>query len=454
MAETPKGIHVIGVDVENVHRLKVAHVRLLPGGGLVKVTGRNGAGKTSLLRAIRSALGGAGEVLPAAIKEDSEEGTGHVRIQLSNGFSVARSFTPANPKGYLKVIGPDGGEHKQGRLNEWLGEHHDFDVLAFFDLDPARQREILLGLSSEPGLSEKLDNVRARHAELYSERTPHIAEQRRARAVPKPEGERPEPTDVSGEMARLRELQAAERDRQDAFRHVQRVNHELDGALTKEAVARDRVKKLEEDLRAARVALQDRQNERKLAESAVKAAAEEAEAMPDPADEIEAVQERISRADRVHAALRPWQAWDEAQASLEEETDTIARITAAMEELRAEERRLLAESGMPVDGLSFDPESGEPLLNGRPLAVASGAERIRMAVSVAVAANPELRVCLVDEANDLDLDALEELKRLGEEHDFQVWACRIGLEGPGEVLIEDGEARSEGVEEAVAEAAS
>ncbi len=39
-------------------------------------------------------------------------------------------------------------------------------------------------------------------------------------------------------------------------------------------------------------------------------------------------------------------------------------------------------------------------------------------------------------------EALEALRALAEEHDFQIWACRIGIEGPGEVVIEDGEARS------------
>jgi len=48
--------------------------------------------------------------------------------------------------------------------------------------------------------------------------------------------------------------------------------------------------------------------------------------------------------------------------------------------------------------------------------------------------------------NDIDLDGLEELDRLAKAHGMQVWAARIGLEGPGEIVVEDGEARSHGAD--------
>ena len=56
------GIHVVGIEVENLHRIRVALVKLLPGGGLVRVTGKNRSGKTSLLTTIKEAFGGAGAV--------------------------------------------------------------------------------------------------------------------------------------------------------------------------------------------------------------------------------------------------------------------------------------------------------------------------------------------------------------------------------------------------------
>jgi len=72
------------------------------------------------------------------------------------------------------------------------------------------------------------------------------------------------------------------------------------------------------------------------------------------------------------------------------------------------------------------------------------AGKFQMAVDVAIAANPDLRVCLVDEANDMDLETLDALRQRAEEHGFQVWCCRIGIEGAGEIVVEDGEARGTG----------
>lgn len=51
-----------------------------------------------------------------------------------------------------------------------------------------------------------------------------------------------------------------------------------------------------------------------------------------------------------------------------------------------------------------------------------------------------MRVCLLDEANNLDLPSMERLDELAKKHRFQIWAVRIGIEGPGEVVVEDGEA--------------
>ena len=92
MSET-NGIHLVRVQAESLHRLRFAQVELDPQGQLVRVTGKNGAGKSSLLRVIREGLGGAGEVLPEAINDESEDGTGSLRLELSNGYTIERRFT-------------------------------------------------------------------------------------------------------------------------------------------------------------------------------------------------------------------------------------------------------------------------------------------------------------------------------------------------------------------------
>lgn len=434
------GITVVGVEVSNFHRLRFARVEYVPGKGLVRVTGKNGSGKTSLLRSLKAALGGAGEVLgEAVVNEDSEDGTGSVRLSLSNGFTVERRFTEANPKGYLDVVGPDGGKHGQGKLNEWLGSL-SFDPLSFFDLRPERQNEILLSLG-DPSLPAQLEELRARREEVREERTPWIIRKRSAMKVEQPVGERPEPISTRDELARMGELQRAESERRRAGERVEELRREQARNEAVQSRIRRRIEELREELKAVEGDLAKSVAEGEQMEQSIAEATATWQKLPDPTEEIEAVKARIAAAEDVERALRPWEAWDRAQSEVEQARTKEAELNAELEEFDRRERELVASAGLPIDGLTFT-EDG-PQLNGRPLSVASGAERIRLAVGVALAANPELRIALVDEANDIDPEGLEELDALAKDHGYQVWACRIGLEGPGEVVVEDGEAVSE-----------
>lgn len=479
-------IHVVGVEVRNFHRLEVAQVEHVPGQGLVRVTGLNRQGKTSLLKAVAACLGGAAEVRRSPVRVHAvevpgeepmgiEEGGSITRLHLSNGFRLTRTYTEAMPKGYLVVQGPDGGRHGQAKLDGWLGPLA-FDPLGFYGLKADRQREVLLAMGTDPDLPAKLEANRAARAAVYEERTPWIAQQRAAVRITQPPGERPTPVDTRAELARMGELQALERQRSDLLReHDREVEVARRRADDKRREAASMVEgahadldELNEDLRVHRERVADL--ERRLAEQrdavalvgqrvqeqeqVVVRLTQELEQLPEP-DEVplppppmlpadptaamDAVRRRLEEAEAVQEALKPWQRWDEAKASRDEAFAHVERLTAQHEALVQQERDLVAAAGIPVPGLTFG-EGGEPLLNGLPLEVASGAERIQLAVQVAIQADPQLRIALVDEANDMDLESLAELDRLARAHDFQVWACRLGLEGAGEVVVHDGEA--------------
>ena len=112
-------VHIVSIEVSNFRRLTAAEVKIIPGKGLVRVTGPNASGKTSLLKAIAGALGGGGEIHKESLREGAKAGL--VSLKLSNGFTIERQFTEKNPKGYLKVTGPDDGRHAQGKLTGWIG---------------------------------------------------------------------------------------------------------------------------------------------------------------------------------------------------------------------------------------------------------------------------------------------------------------------------------------------
>lgn len=442
MNGTKERATILQMDVEDVQGIRVAHLERIPGRGLVKVTGKNGAGKSSLLKAIRGAMGGKAEVHERVVNDASEDGKASVEIVLSNGWRLVRRHTEANPKGSLTVEGPDGGKHGQTRLNEMLGPL-SFDPLAFFGLKPERQREILLSLGTDPDLPGKLDGIRADRSALEEERRPFNSELQRIQRTEKPEGARPEPVDVSTETKRLQELQAAQREHQDIHRAVARAQDGVGAAQASVDQAEARIRKLEEELAAARTQRDEQVRLREEAKARLRDAQATADASTDPTPDIEAIMARLDQASAVERALEPWKEWDRAQARVKEVKVQSEALTIRIDALKEQEQELMASAALPVPGLTFD-DAGEPMLNNRPLALASGGERIRCAVAVAIAADSDVGICLIDEANDLDPEGLEELDRLGHEHGFQIWSCRIGLEGPGDVVVADGHASTPG----------
>lgn len=417
-------IHIVGVEVSNFRRLRVAQVRLDREEGLVRVTGKNAAGKTSLLRAIQGVLGGAKAVPEGAIHDG--EAAGNAKLLLSNGYTVERRFTHAAPKGYLTITSADGGKYGQAKLDEWLGAL-SFDPLAFMSLPIARQKEILLGLGKDPDLAAKLEELDEKRKRLYDERTPFISQKRHYNAVPKPEHPRPEPIDTMTEMNRLRELEEVAAALQTQKHKIERYENEL--------------RRIDDEIADLEGRIADLKLRREQGTAALQAAQDAYDESEDPTTEIEAIKGRLAEAARINARLQPWLEYETAQGMVEEAADWERRLTEQIKAVDEEKNRLLAEAAIPVEGLTFA-EDGTPLYAGRPLEDASGAERITLAVQVALATSPALRVCLLDEANDLDLDSLQALDALAREHGFQIWAVRIGLEGDGEVVVDDGEART------------
>ncbi len=439
MSKNP--IRIISLVVENLYRLTAAHVTLDPKGGLVVVTGKNKQGKTSLLRSIAGLLGGAKYVAEDPVNTGSESGSGRAAIELDNGFHIERQCTPSNPKGKLVVVGPDGTRGSQSTLNDWLGELA-FDPMAFFGLSLERQTEILLSLGKDPKLPAKLEKLTTKRAQLYDDRIPSNRRLQRAQRHTPPEGERPEPVDVSAEMEQLKTLQ-----KQQAERNMEsRAAVAMQLSAEQRQVARDQAITDARDLEAQLVtktllveALQIEAEE--LGAKAVKMHAA-AEKMPNPTEEIEAVQGRISLADVMQEALEPWHEHDRAQVERKEAEEEAEALTVQIQKVDKKKADLLKAAGIEIPGLSFDVD-GAAILNNQPLELASHREQAIMAARVAVMADPELRACLIDEANSLDAEGLREMAELAEAEDFQIIIVRIEPTTMGQLIaVEDGVAQN------------
>lgn len=431
------GIRIVSLRAENYRRLKLAAVRIDAEAGLVPVVGYNGAGKSSLLRIVTDTLMGTREIDGTPIREGAE--TAMSGVDLSNGWSVERVYSEQYPKGKLTVVGVDGGKQNQTRLSELLGGA-SLDPQALFTMEASKRRDLFLSLSGDPDLVWTLGQLRARRDDIHEERTPFIVTLRGKSNLRPPAGERPEPVDVSAELARLGGLRAEQKARDEALRAAE----DLAGRV---ADWDERITELEEQLRRAR-------KHRDYAEAKRVEAVVEAEALPDRTAAIQAVESHIADANAVQAAIEPWIEYDRAAAKLAEAEAENGRLTAEIRAVDDEITALLAATTVPVPGMTFDAD-GTPLYHGRPEADWSGAERVEVAVAVGFATRPNLRVVLIDEASGLDRDALHRLDALAKERGFLILACRIEQPGEGvaHVVVEDGVAVNGAAESAEPEPA-
>ena len=431
MTNTGDGIRIVSIEGENIRKLSTVAVRLDGEPGLFRVTGDNEQGKTTFLDIIAMLFGGKKAVKASTIQKGKDGAW--FRAELNNGYSIEKRFTAAEPGGYLTVTTPDDAKPNspQTLLDGWCGPH-SFDPGALLNKRASEIEAIILGLAKDPDLKAKRVKIAAKRDALLDDRRPLNSAKQKAERTKRPDGTRPEPVDITGEMERLDGLQEQERVR--GILAYELSEGERKGEATRLAIeqAGAEIKRLQDNI----VTLGGELSELRDAAAKVKA---ERDAIPDPAEEWDAVTAHISEADAINAALEPWKEYDRAQTDMKEARKGSEAITRKIKAMDAEEDALLKAAEIPVPGITFSPD-GAMLLDGHSIEVASGMRRHLMAFDMATAANPDVRVALLDEANDLGLKAMDKLGAKAIEKGFQVFACRLGLEGPGEIIVADGKA--------------
>ncbi len=407
---------IIELHVENFKRLKAVTIR--PGeNNVVEISGRNAQGKSSAIDAIWAALQGSAALrnTPAPVRKGADKA--EIRLDLGK-YVVTRNWT-ATGNTYLTVT--TGGEYKaklnspQKLLDNLVGDLC-FDPLAFTRLGDKEQTDMVMSL-----LKLDLGDLDRRRDDAYEERKAANRDLSRAKveleALPKPEEGLPiEPVNLS---ALLQEHEAA-------LKETQRLN----AIVTRADTLRKQVAEAEEQLRRA----QERVDRLKVELDAMETEAEKV-VYPD----VEAMKRRVDGAGetnrKIEAACKR-RDLDARVAALAEQSE---RLTQSIDDAHKEKQDAIAAARMPVAGLSFDLETGRLTLNGVPLKQASRSEQLRVAVVMAMAQHPELRVMRIEDASILDAESMGMLKGLAADNDYQLWMEVVDESGEVGIYIEDGE---------------
>jgi DNA repair exonuclease SbcCD ATPase subunit len=461
---------IVRLTSENVKKLTA--VEITPEGNLVAISGKNGAGKTSILDSIFWALAGTKGIQSAPIRKGATE----ARIKLDLGeIIVTRTFSEGDA-GYttkMKVERADGyrAAKPQELLNDMLSSLC-FDPLAFCRMKPRDQFDQLAQFV--PGVD--FDKIEADNKRDFDRRTDINRQAKQARAaadiIQVPLNLPAEPIDEAALVAELEQAgkhNATLETRAERRAHAtERLNaiREAEAALpaeteSKKGFIRSASAKLVREIDGQISALQRKIMGLREAETRELNAANDAERetfqrlraeaadieaklaaagdLPEAVDTAE-IRQRIDAARAANAAIRQRdqrQRQLETAASLEAQAKALTEGVAARTEAK---EAAIAAAALPVPGVAFG--DGQILLNGLPFDQASDAEQLRASVAIAMASSPTLRVIRVRDGSLLDADGMRLLGEMADKHDCQVWVECVSSDGNVGFVIEDGHVAS------------
>ena len=405
---------IINLQAENLKRLVA--VEITPTGALVQITGKNGAGKTSVLDSIFWALAGAGTVQPVPIRKGQKS----ARIRLDLGeIVVTRTFKGEEGKATTTAITVENGQgarfpSPQRMLDDLLGTL-SFDPLAFARMLPREQFDELRRFV--PGVD--FDAIEKANAADYADRTTLNRRAKEERAVAASIAVPADAPDIPvDEGAIAEELEQASERNADHARAIAAEDH------ASEQIARLRVEADHLEAQAKRLRAEaDRMAETSFPER--------------PAGiDVGALGARLKAAQTANIAYRAKVNRHERVREAEDLERKAEALTAAMAGREALKREAVAAAEMPVPGLQFG--EGVVLMDGVPFDQASDAEKLRVSVAIAMASNPKLRVVRVRDGSLLDAESLQILGEMAADRDYQVWIERVDDTGKVGFVIEDG----------------
>lgn len=413
---------IVSLQAENIKKLTAIQIK--PDGSVVAVTGKNGAGKSSIFDAIEWAIEGRKTMPKEPIRRGAEKGK--VRLDLGD-IVITRTLARRGDDGGefetgVTVMRKDGSKlpSPQAVLDAFFGAF-TFDPGAFLRMKPKEKFEALKPLV--PGID--FDEIARAHKRDYDARTDAGREAARllahARSIEVPDDTPAEQVDLAALRERRRAAEAANEEIANRARRREDAAREIETAL-------DRA----ETLRAEAASLEKKAGE-------LQAKLDAAEPLPDPAD-LEALVNEIETASELNSFVRLRQERDKTLEQHWALDVTYSDLTTAIDLRQIKKHEAIAAAKLPVSGMGFG-DDDTLTLGSVPFEQASTGEQLRAALGIGMAMNPKLRDIFIREGSMFDADALKAIGAMAAERGYCVWIERVA-DAPGVgIFIENGAVR-------------
>lgn len=425
---------ILGMKVSNFMGLKF--LDLTPDATWNVLSGRNGQGKTSGLKAIRYGLGGPDQAPDKIV----HQGADRTEIDIDLGDFVVKRRKSAEGPMTLKVESKTEKGKTFSKAQTMLSELIGRDVLAFDPIQFARMKpaEQAAKLRQITGLDTSALDAEA--ATVYAERTivnrdvKALAAQVAALEIPEVPAEPGEDVNLSAILQESADAQIVNRKNDTLRREAKKIEEEIVIVVAQIAEAEKALKHLQEK----RAGLVERHEKAKPIVAALKDVD-----LSDTAKRLQRAQDTNQVNAKIRqsrqAAIEKINAADELKQRLKEREQIAAAHTSRLDEIEREKKALFESVKMPVTGLAINGDVVS--YNGVPLSDCSQSEQLRIGCAIATASNPGLDVLLLDGCEALDRQQLDDLQKWAKDQDVQIFATIVGDDVPGSVVIEKGRAK-------------
>ncbi len=413
-------MRVIKLEVSNYLGIKAVCIK--PDCNVIRIEGRNGAGKSSVIGAIWVALGGKDSMPDHPVNYDSTD----ARIVVDLGeIVVTRRFTEKSS--YLEVVNREGLKfpRPQETLNK-LFSLVSFDPQVFIDMKPKDRREYLLELT---GQKDKLEELEQKRKEFYDKRTFVNKEVSilQGKIAGAPEYEDVEEKSSSALMTKLEEVQKKDA----ALKEFKK-----DVCVLKDVIREDESRVLQIKNEIVELEKEAYNREERIARYTTDSVVLNKKIESYPPSEVPAIRAEIESLDSFNQHVRAIKEAQKLRAELQEKSLVASEHTEQIRRIDESKLALLSSSALPIPTLSVDDK--QIIIDGVPFDDLSYSEQIKISMSIGVTTNPKLRVLKISHGKELDSESMAEVEKFAETNDCQVWIECVTDESQGGIFIEDG----------------
>jgi len=400
------------------------------GPGSIIISGKNGAGKTSVLDAIALAVAGKkfANSLTKPIREGEEKAS--VSVETDNGLFITRTWTQNGTPG--KLIIKDNEDRKysspQAFLDKLIG-NLSFDPLSFANSKPVEQRATLLSIIDLP---IDLDDLKTKRDDLFSQRTESNREAKKKSNQMEEMNElvMDLPKEEISSKDLLEEYQKALNTKNE-YQNLEEKNKlflkDIDLANRKIQNLKDEIKEITQEIEEEKENLKHIENEQLNIDKKLE------EYISPNFNEI---QQRIDEVEGTNKQIREAKKYADDKKERDFFLEKSKKLTEAMEKIDKEKEDALAKAKFPINKLGFDEEG--IIYQGIPFQQCSLSEKLKVSIAISMVLNPEFKVIRVTDASLLDEKNMEVIERMAKKKGFQVWLEVVDSSGDVGICIEDG----------------